>query len=172
MIKIIFVAALLFSQIACGGPVIPDGSILKTKLAPLGQQISSSSGLFGLAYTDGTTPVDVTNLSVTITTTGRPVFLALTSDGSGTSGQLAVASLTTTIEYGRLLIKRDTTNTVYTSEFGVGSMPTGFGTEFPGGLSAVDVPSSGTHTYKVQLITLYAGGQAQVLHMQLVAFEL
>lgn len=51
---------------------IADLNVTRPKLVAVGQQISSSSGL---ATVTGTSIVDVTNLSVTITTTGRPVII-------------------------------------------------------------------------------------------------
>ena len=62
-----------------------SAGILKSQLVSLGQQISSSSGTWRWGATGGGagTWKDVTNLSVTITTTGRPVFIALIPDGAG-----------------------------------------------------------------------------------------
>lgn len=51
---------------------IADANVTRPKLVAVGQQISSSSGV---ATVTGTSIVDVTNLSVTITTTGRPVVI-------------------------------------------------------------------------------------------------
>jgi hypothetical protein len=58
---------------------IADGAITQAKRAALGQQISASSDTFS---TGSATYVAVTNLSVSITTTGRPVILFLQPDGS------------------------------------------------------------------------------------------
>lgn len=69
------------------GPVyLPDttnavtGRLPKNNLASPGQQISSSSGAFS---TTSASYVQVTNLSVTVTVTGRPVMVAIQPDGSG-----------------------------------------------------------------------------------------
>lgn len=55
---------------------LADASVTQGKRAALGQQVSTASG----AYTRSTHSfADVTNLSVSITTTGRPVFVGLIS---------------------------------------------------------------------------------------------
>lgn len=59
---------------------IADGAVTPAKLAALGQQISNSSSTASIS---STSYLDVTNLTVTITTTGRPVFVGLISDNSG-----------------------------------------------------------------------------------------
>jgi hypothetical protein len=58
---------------------IANNTISRYQLAPVGPVISGSSGSFS---TTSTTFVPVTNLSINITTTGRPVMILLTSDGS------------------------------------------------------------------------------------------
>lgn len=65
------------------------GAVTKPKLAALGQQVSASCSGF---TTSSTSFVDVTNLSVTITTTGRPVMLMLMADGNGTLPSIASAT--------------------------------------------------------------------------------
>jgi hypothetical protein len=55
----------------------------------VGQQISASSGAFSNA---GAAFIDVTNLSVTITTSGRPVVLMLIPDGSANQYDVTATS--------------------------------------------------------------------------------
>lgn len=63
-----------------GTSQLANASVTQAKRAALGQQLSASCG----AWTNsGTTSFTlVTNLSVSITTTGRPVFIGLVSDNS------------------------------------------------------------------------------------------
>lgn len=53
---------------------IANGAVTRPKLAAVGQQISASCGTFS---TSSTSLVDVTNLTNTITTSGRPVMIFL-----------------------------------------------------------------------------------------------
>lgn len=58
---------------------ITDANVTRPKLAAVGQQISSSSGT---STTTSGTFTTLTNMTVTITTTGRPVMVALQPDGT------------------------------------------------------------------------------------------
>lgn len=67
-----------------------SGGIVRTNLAPLGQQISTSSGS---ASTNSTSYTDVTNLSKSITTSGRPVWVGLMWDGTSSISSIEVDSV-------------------------------------------------------------------------------
>lgn len=62
---------------------ILNANVTRAKLATVGQQISSSSGAFTLGV--GIGPTDITNLSISITVTGRPVVILAIADGVSTS---------------------------------------------------------------------------------------
>lgn len=64
-------AKILDGTIATGD--VADGAITPAKLSSLGQQVSSSIGNGFL--TSSSSYVDATNLSVSVTTTGRPVMI-------------------------------------------------------------------------------------------------
>lgn len=87
---------------------IADAAVTRPKLAAVGQQLSSSSGSF---TTTNTTDTDVTNLSVTITTTGRPLTMKLVSAVDGTSqvAAIRVSHATSGICRGNLTFYRGTT---------------------------------------------------------------
>lgn len=138
----------------------------------LGQQISSSSGSFS---TGSTSFVDVTNLSVTITTTGRPVMLMLISDGTvdpyychleASDGSSATAIVGFQFLRGVTVVCQQwlgisvggTTSTI--TEVPVSSM------------SFIDVVVAGTYTYKMQASAKVSGRSAMVYYAKLVAFEL
>ncbi len=57
--------------------------VIRSLPAPANYAVSSSSSSFS---TSSITPVDVTNLTVTITTSGNPIQLALVGDGTTNSG--------------------------------------------------------------------------------------
>jgi hypothetical protein len=129
---------------------IAPGAITKASLASLGQQLSSSSGAFSTSSAGSY--VDVTNLSVTITTGGRPIQLALISDGSGNQAYLAS---------GILQFVRGSTGIADTFVASANIPVSAF--------SHVDVPSAGTYTYKVQLRGQSTG---YCYYAKLLAFEL
>jgi hypothetical protein len=139
----------------------------RSQIDAVGQQVSGSSGAFS---TTSTTGVDVTGLSVTITTTGRPVALLLQPDGdtvnpSYVGGASAASLLEATMYFLRGA-------TVITRALVGGPVP---GTVYvpPGVLSFVDTPTAGTYTYKVQAKS-DAGGNTTVYvrRCKLVAYEL
>jgi len=144
-------------------------SVTQAKRAALGQQSSSHSGNF--TTTSGSL-VDVTNLSVSITTTGRPVFIGLIGRGGGNTSYLSAANAGD-IASALLSIVRDSTSVLDSSIY----------TRSDGGASAtiqtpvsvlnhVDVPSAGTYTYKVQVARGQASTTVTVLNAILIAYEL
>jgi hypothetical protein len=142
---------------------INDGAVTQAKRAALGQQVSSSSGNFSVS--GSTSYTDVTNLSVTLTTTGRPVMLVLVPDAAGgTSSTIGNAGSSYA---GYIKFLRDATSlgelTYQQATYNSGQTPV-----------IVDVPSAGTYTYKVQAKTNSAlgGNFMGVRYMILVAFEL
>lgn len=160
------------ANLAVTAAKIANTTITKDKLAALGQQISASSGLFA---TSSSTFVDVTNLSVTITTVGRPVFIGLIPDGDTSTGSyLAASSNGGASEECRMAIFRDATQiseTLIRPQSG-GGLPFNIP---PGAIFMIDTPAAGTYTYKVQ-----ANGDAftppnpttEVTNCLLIAYEL
>lgn len=156
---------------------IASGAVTQAKRAALGQQISSSSSIFSSTSTSKT---DVTNLTVTITTTGRAVRLELVGDGSGNPSYVATANASgVDTASSSLSFIRGSTNI---SEQRFGGQPVGGNTSGrifyypPSMFQHVDVPAAGTYTYKIQsdsdigssggTITTY------VYYCKLVAYEL
>lgn len=145
---------------------INNNAVTQAKRAALGQQISSSSGTVSINSTTN----DITNLSVTITTTGRPVFIGLVSDGSANDARMLVtrsangATASIYILEGSTVISRQ----VY-SMVAVGAT-TATLTIPPSGFWHIYVPAAGTYTYKVQGST--AASVINADYMKLVAYEL
>jgi hypothetical protein len=129
---------------------IADAAITQAKRAALGQQISSSCGTFDGTYGSAT---DVTNLSINITTTGRPVFIGLISDSAAATIGSAAGTLTVAILRGITTVH--TSQTISTKASASSIMH-------------IDVPAAGTYTYKVQI----SGSSVVFKNCQLVAFEL
>jgi hypothetical protein len=130
-----------------------------------GVAVSASSGAFSHA---GATFTDVTNLSVTITTTGRPVVLCLIDAGAVSTGSLAVSSSTTS-EVAYLALFRDATQlTLQRLSLDVQEI-----LMIPvSAIQHVDFPPSGTYTYKLQVKTDDASHSIFVSYAKLVAYEI
>lgn len=139
-----------------------------------GVAVSSSSGSFSSTSNSFT---DVTNLSATIVTSGKPVKLELISVDTGTSpsflskGGVSVrnTSGSTNDVIGELMFRRDSTD-LGKSSHGKESMPNLDQYFFGSGQSFVDNPSAGTYTYKVRCRV--SSGTIEVTSMKLVAYEL
>lgn len=154
---------------------LEDGAVTQAKKAALGQQVSSSSGAFS---TGSGTAVDVTNLSVTITITGRPVYVGLIGDGSGNTSSIGCenSSGTTVQCYYRLVRvlsgSPTTLNNYSLSYLTVGGSSSDYIISAPStSINTIDIPSSGTYTYKIQAY-VSSSTSAYVNYSKLIAFEL
>lgn len=134
---------------------IADANVTKAKLDAANIGTSASSGTFN---TVSATLVDVTNLSVTLTTHGRPVQFIIQGDGGSDS---FFAAVTATAQYavirdGSLLAKYNLTA----------------GSEIPACLVYMDpAPSAASHTYKLQALSSGGGGTANVTGAKLSVIE-
>lgn len=150
---------------------IANAAITKPKLAALGQQVSLGSGSFG---TTNTSYVDVPNLSISITTTGRPVFVAVISDASGVEASMS-ALIDPAGSGGKVRFLRGATD-VGSYEFaiqnGVANSVALYVLPMP--LFAIDVPAAGTYTYKFQILSTTGifVNSAIINFYKLVAYEL
>lgn len=147
---------------------IATGVITQVKMGSLGQQVSASCGTLTIAEQALT---DVTNLSVSITTTGRPVFVGLIGD-TGASSE--VSANTTVLSGGcRISILRGAS---VIANYPVYASLTDFLQIAPGAYWTLDVVSAGTYTYKVQALVDDGTGngvaQMRLFDVKLVAFEL
>jgi hypothetical protein len=158
---------------------LANGAVTQAKRASLGQQISSSSGAWNsttFAFNN------VPNLSVTITTTGRPVFVGLIPDGTANSGvvlvSLAGASYSSDASAEVRFDRGSGTafwqqsiygNTTY-STITTGNKSTTFA--YPASsFYTIDIPSAGTHTYTFQMKP-YNFSTVFCNYVKLVAYEL
>lgn len=145
---------------------IDAGAVTKDKLAPLGQVVSSSSGLF---TTTSGLPTDVTNLSANFTTTGRLIELCLISDGifaGGFSASVGVAGIATDKYVGGTILFLNTTSGTVIDRQDIivrdNATPSGASTQY------FSVPSSsyrcfvqlaaGTYNFKVQAQLIWSTG--------------
>ena len=148
-----------------GASIATTQGITKAMLVAPGQQISGTSGNFVSA---SASYVDVSNLTVTITTTGRPVLLMLMSAGS--LSRISASNSSNGSALGRYQILRDA-STISNCKFGQDPAASSANeTAFPP-MTHLDVPGSGTYTYKVQ--TLVEAGTSVIFNeMILSAIEL
>jgi hypothetical protein len=129
---------------------------------------SSSSSTFS---TSSATYVDVTNLTASITTTGRPVEIFLIGD----SAQVAYLSASIgsgTQALGRVKLLRGATS-VGEQEF-LNTSPTGaIATSVPvSSIRFYETPAAGTYTYKLQALAGSASQAVSIYHAKLVVREL
>lgn len=135
-----------------------------------GVAISSGSSTFS---TGSATPVDITNLSVTITTTGRPVMVFVQSDaaaaagsnlayiGAGTAAPGQHGSAFYYIKNGSTIIAITTVDATTNSNAQI---------LIPPDVRCLDFPVAGTYTYKAQ-VALATGTVAYAFNSVLVAYE-
>jgi hypothetical protein len=141
---------------------IAANAVTRAKLAALGQQISSSCGEF--SSTSGTF-VDVTNLSVTITTSGRPVYLALIPDGTVSEFNIGSHLAAGSSSGASLKFLRDSTDLGFFNLNATTTMG-------PCGYAIIDAPAAGTYTYKFQGKQSSGSNGFSVYRCKLVAYEL
>lgn len=139
-----------------------------TSVAAGGVAISTSSGG---GYSNATTTYsDVTNLSVTITTSGRPVRLMLVPDGNLSSNY---SSLAATGGSGVFAFLRASTiiaeTLIHAGNSGAGDLLQ----ESVSAFTALDAVAAGTYTYKMQGKAHTVGSPtASVFYCKLVAYEI
>lgn len=136
--------------------------------------VAISTAMGAADSTTSGTHSDVNNLSVTITTSGRPVYLTLIPESTTTAGYVGASSngggTTYSVTYRW---RRDSTTIGICSLI---SIQTGSGTttnsvyNAPGTMNFIDTPTAGTYTYKLQFAA--STGLAIVGYCKLVAYEL
>lgn len=134
--------------------------ITRTNLASVGQQISGSSGGF---TTSSLAPVAVTNLSVTITTTGRPVMVFCQPDALTGAGFLHGVGTGNAFwqlyrsGVGQALLQNAVTDNAY--------LPLS-------SIMFLDAPSAGTYTYSISSFVSAGTESATTFAASLVVYEL
>lgn len=149
-----------------------DAAITKPKLAALGHQVSASCGSF---TSTSTTFVDVTNLTVTITTTGRPVRIYLVPADSTGVGHIAIVPGNQTVAEVDVMLQKNSSD-LFRTRFGAFDT---FGSTRPdaiyvpsGMIEFLDEPAAGTYTYKIQQKVNNSLNTSVWQTMKLVAYEL
>lgn len=151
------------------GGITLTGRVTRANLPTVGHQISATSRAF---TTSSGTFVDVTNLSVTLTATGRPVIITLIPEPGSATPAVLTASSAMALASARFAIYRDTTVISYVDVSVDCSGATAYIGVPVGALHTVDVPAAGAHTYKVAARGHTSSHTAGVVNAQLVAYEL
>lgn len=143
-----------------------------TSVGAGGVAISNSSGLYSRSTASYQ---DVTNLSVTITTTGRPVKLFLIPDGSANNSCVGPTHVTNDFVNTSLKFVRDSTD-IGIAYFELAADGTTVNTvaalAAPSSICTVDAVVAGTYTYKIQARGNGANSSMIVYYCKLVAYEL
>lgn len=179
----ILAAILIFSFPAWASYVIPNQAITQYKLAPRPQSSASPTpvGSIGVSPSTGNfstisgSVVAVTNAILTITTTGRPVFVTLIPDGNTSNpANIQVEAVTSVGNVGLQMgffLFRDGSQINY-SQMGVGTYNSGSNVIFselpPSAFSYVDFPTAGAHTYQLKV----QSSAGIVQYCALAAFEM
>lgn len=147
--------------------IIANGSVTKPKLAALGQVISSSSGAYS---TTSTSTVAITNLSVSITTSGRPVILMAIPDGATNGSEFRASSGST----APTVIVSWFRGASDIADFLLRSSVAGVTGVQAGGFMPVqyfDPVAAGTYTYTLRA-TCASGSSFAATNIKIVAYEL
>lgn len=153
------------TQILTAG--IADAAVTQAKRAALGQQVSSSSGAFSTSVAG---PTDITNLSVTITTTGRPVVLALIGNDAASDSELRLFNQSG-LGLAKVKILRGVTQVCSYILAQADDVSTLNFLELPPSVvHTIDVPAAGTYTYKAQAVASTC--TFFVTNVKLIAYEL
>ena len=154
---------------------VKDAGITQAKRAALGQQVSSAitnPSITATSYAN----TGLTALTVTITTTGRPVYVGLIQDtGSSNEAFSNVAKSSNGAVTGDLKILRDGTTTVASFRHEIQGTTDGslIQSIVPlSGFHGIDIPTAGTYTYDVEAQISNASDTFQIAFVKLIAFEL
>lgn len=152
---------------------IEDDAVTRSKLGDRVFELSSSSANF---TTSSTSNVDITNLTVSVTTTGRRLVIRIVPDGSTSLSYIGVSNSAYPSTGAWLTAVRDSTD--------IGShrisaldiiSPTGAGgmNLLPSGYMFSDAPAAGTYTYKIKGYVLSGSGTntLAVVRCKLLVYE-
>jgi hypothetical protein len=158
---------------------IASATITVDKLAAM--TVGQSVGVNGFArspscgtYNQSTSgPSDVTNLNITITTSGRPLWLGIVMDSSGNSG-IDFTVTTTGSGSGTIYFVETSPSSTTVGAYSYVAQPTAIATAtYPGCPLFTILPlAAGTYSFKVQASISAIVSNMLIQNMQLIAYEL
>jgi hypothetical protein len=176
--KYVLLVFSLFAFSAQASWWIPSGSITQSKLAPRTPGVVVSAGGMGIStlvtsfsHTGDTLLTAVTGASVILTTTGRPVMVAITSSSSG--GYVACDYTGTGADTGCGFSFLRSGTTISTNNIISFVGTTAVNENLPCSvLSFIDTPAAGTYTYSLSTKLGQSGDTAALSNCYLNAYEL
>jgi len=188
----ILIGLLIGTSVSQASFIIPNASITGAKVVPQtltqgllalrptgstaaagGVAISTSSGSFS---TSSSSFVSVTGLSINLTTTGRPIFVGLIPDTSGSAGGIQVNRSTSgnATAFGNLRLFNTTTSTSFVTQILNGSSSTtSISLQVPCSAAfSIDFQPAGTYNYRLDVTASGSSGNFMVTNCQLIAYEL
>lgn len=152
---------------------IATGVITQVKMGSVGQQASASSGSVTAAYA---TQADITNLTVTITTTGRPVMILCQHDGAGAGPakfSIEITSGSSTQMGYNIILQRGGSDLAQYQILMDANYTSGRIMVPSSCIQYLDTPAAGTYTYKIQALRSgVATTSLNTVFTKLVAYEL
>lgn len=158
---------------------IADNAVTHAKLAARstgtsvgagGVAISSSCGNYSMT---STTRAQITNFSVSLTTTGRPVCLKFIPDGSTSEAYVGGQDDDASSQFVDIYFVRGGADVAHISLSGSASGVDLFLRVPPASVSTIDFPAAGTYTYTAEIKCNNSGVEtARVSFCKLVAYEL
>lgn len=142
---------------------IDNQTITQGKLAlrSTGSTVGAGGVAISSASSGSTSGSPLTICSVTLTTTGRPIFVGLAggtissgNSGSGQVGELTILNGVTTVSFGEI------------ASTSTGSIA------FPANLFGIDTSPAGTYTYSFQIQQSAGGSSITATNVILIAYEL
>lgn len=131
---------------------------------------TTSSGTFS---TGSTSYVDVTNATVSFKTTGRPVFVGMTSDGTSNNSRIITTKASANVTASSFKMLRDATSLGVYGLYLDGGSAASRELDVPSSsISYLDTPAPGTYTYKLQAQTDVSSGTAAVYYSKVLVYEL
>lgn len=144
---------------------INDQAVTSAKLAQLNAQASSSCSSFS---TSSLTPVDITNLSIAFTSTGRQFMVCVIPDGTVNASNINISSGAGPNFAGTILIKRDT-QTIASIFLQASS---GQLIAYPVNICCFESVAAGTYTYKAQAVVNNSGQTLGLEYAKILVYEL
>ncbi len=130
---------------------------------------TSNTGSTNVTFAEGVKDVGI---SVTITTTGRPVVVSMLPDNSSTAQAGALIDNTASGSVARVYFMRDGSTQLGGTKLGVNSTEAPDDSTFPLSFSIIDTPAAGTYTYTANFLVDTAGMILYLYNQVIVAYEL
>lgn len=153
-------------EIAANLLQVKNGGITRPKQSAVGQQISSPTGTVTI---NSTSLTDVTGLTISITTTGRPVMLFFQGNDNTSPQSTIQATWGLTNSFVKIAVLRGIT---IVSLWKFTQNPPGATQDMSGPNLVLDTPMAGTYTYKVQASVGTVADSVKFDSIKLVAYEL